>query len=257
MTCEQTPTRSISIDQAQLLSTWHHEETGLLISCSTLPAETIFTAHTMLSEMKTAWPDMYGHCIRTASIAQSLARRLDLPAEERDQLTIAALLHDFGKTGLEKEFSHYENLEKPEQDALRIAHVRNGFEAIRDRIGKEVASIMVAHHEFPQPVCRSYPRNKNIPEEQRNGNERRITPDASLEQLQALCALADQIDAMTDETRPRNNGLQLIQTESHILTNIQSGQYWPESIRPLLPELVHEALTVLNQRFLTRVDRTA
>lgn len=76
-------------------------------------------------------------------------------------------------------------------------------------------------------------------------------PGEELTTLQALCALADQLDAMTDPERIRNNGLQLIQNESHILKNIQEGHYWPESIQSHIPNLVHEALTTLQRTFKT------
>lgn len=248
MTCE-APTAKSEIAGYTL----HVEQSRLLGSCWTIEPHTLHHAYTMLDEIHTAWPGMYAHCVRTAALAQTMAQHLPCADEEIDMLTVAALLHDYGKIYELPRFQEYGRLSQIQQHDLRVAHVRSGFTAIRERVDEGIARIMIAHHEFPQPVSESYPRTHTDIPLFSHGNNRRTSPNETLTKLQALCALADQLDAMTDPERVRNNGLQLIQTESHILKNIQEGRYWPESLRSHVPELVHEALTTLQQTFLTQI----
>lgn len=156
MTCEAPEITQSDV----LLSLWKREENRLCTTCTTREPATIRTTITMLSEMRSIWPQMYGHCVRSASIARCMADRIEYLQEETDALTIATLLHDYGKTTLHDRFFLYDSLSLTEQYELRVAHVRKGFDAIRTRIDEPVARIMVAHHEFPQPACESYPRDK-------------------------------------------------------------------------------------------------
>lgn len=244
MICEISPAYQSAPSYAAI-------EEQLLTACHT-QSDLIPEVRGLLRVLQDISMPTYHHCVRAASIARTLAQAHGCSQEDTDTLTLATLLHDYGKVFHLNEFSDYDTLSPKQQHALRVAHVQDGYTAVLEYVGERIARIMVTHHEFPQPSCESYPRDKTQPEVWLENNHRE-PPSEAHETQQALCALADQLDAMTDSDRIRNNGLQLVQTESEILKHIQSAPYWPESIRPNLEPLVHEAIQTLKETYGTNI----
>jgi hypothetical protein len=79
--------------------------------------------------------------------------------------------------------------------------------------------------------------------------ERRAPVSPSVRRQQVFLALADQIDAMTDPYRGRNNGHTLISNERDIVANVLSSLYWSDSERSEIPRLVQVGTRVLTNLF--------
>ncbi|MCK4260660.1 MAG: HD domain-containing protein [Halanaerobiales bacterium] len=66
-----------------------------------------------MSKMKETIPSLYTHCINVSILCNMFATLLDFPEEKKEELTLAALLHDIGKSELGIDFEYNTlNMEK-------------------------------------------------------------------------------------------------------------------------------------------------
>lgn len=92
-----------------------------------------------ITEMQAA--GMPGHGKRVARMSKELAKAVALPPDERDDVVIAALLHDIGKLAIPSNL-----LPRTEEDNFVRRHPQRGYEILK-RISKfERIAEMVRHH---------------------------------------------------------------------------------------------------------------
>jgi putative nucleotidyltransferase with HDIG domain len=94
-------------------------------------------------------PYMRGHARRVASLACLLAERLRLSAREREELRLAAFLHDLGKVGIASDLLARPGALSPAERALVQAHPALGAQLLRPLdMPPAVAAAVRHHHEW-------------------------------------------------------------------------------------------------------------
>ncbi len=90
-----------------------------------------------------------GHSERVTRYSLQIARIMKCPSEELTQIARGAYLHDIGKIGIPDAILRKEGKLDPEEVELMQAHVRIGYELIKQiAFLTPVAEIILAHHEF-------------------------------------------------------------------------------------------------------------
>jgi putative nucleotidyltransferase with HDIG domain len=89
-----------------------------------------------------------GHSLRVRRYAMALARRIDMPARQRKQLSLAAKLHDIGKVGLPESILNKPGSLTPEEFDLVKKHPVLGVDILRPIIrNADVLAAIRGHHE--------------------------------------------------------------------------------------------------------------
>ena len=107
------------------------------------------TAFTWLKELKRRDDYAYQHALGSAVWAASFGRHLGLAREELEDLALAGLLCDVGKTQLPMELLAQRTPLDAEQAALVRSHVRHSMDIIEHTPGlsRRVSEIVATHHE--------------------------------------------------------------------------------------------------------------
>ncbi len=122
-----------------------------------------------------------GHCDRVSDISMTVARRMDLPLSDLNNLEFACMLHDIGKIGIPDEVLNKCGRLDPDEYELIKQHPFIGYQILKDVDFLEKCSdIIVQHHE--RYDGRGYPYNLS-------GEEIEITA--------RILTVADAYDAMT------------------------------------------------------------
>jgi len=154
------------------------------------------------------------HCERVCEIANILAKKMSLSTEQVGKIKLAALLHDVGKI-----FVPDAVLLKPgklsggEYEQVK-QHSRKGYEIVKDYVNKDIAEIILHHHE--QFTGRGYPMGlvgSGIPLGSR------------------IIAIADQYDALRNK-RPYRNALS--KNEAIQIMNKDAQKFDPEILNLFL-----------------------
>lgn len=135
-------------------------------------------------------PYTAGHTKRVVAISEAIANYLHLTTEERENLIIAALLHDIGKIGVEESILAKEDKLTEEEYKEIQKHPLIGVEIIGQRKHlQDVIPGMRYHHE--RTDGNGYPEGLK---------------DASIPLIAKIIAVADTYDAMTTN-RPYQRAL--------------------------------------------------
>jgi len=86
------------------------------------------------------------HSSRLVTWAVTLAKLLDLPAEEARQVEIAAVLHDLGKIGIPDEILKKPSRLTPKEQTIMRKHPEYGWAVMKNIPGCESASLLILHH---------------------------------------------------------------------------------------------------------------
>jgi putative nucleotidyltransferase with HDIG domain len=93
-------------------------------------------------------PYTHGHCEMASRYARLVAARLDLTEHDRALVCYGALLHDVGKIGVSDGVLNKPGPLLPEEVELMRAHVRVGYDLLRNVPAlQEVADVVLRHHE--------------------------------------------------------------------------------------------------------------
>jgi PAS domain S-box-containing protein/putative nucleotidyltransferase with HDIG domain len=93
-------------------------------------------------------PYTAGHQRRVSDLARSIATRLSLPAEQIDEIRLAALVHDLGKISVPAEILNKPGRLNPQEFDLIKDHPRVGYEILKTiDFPWPVADIVYQHHE--------------------------------------------------------------------------------------------------------------
>ena len=145
----------------------------------------------LLHSIEKSDPSMAGHTKRVVALSEIIAHYLHLNPEEKQNLKIAALLHDIGKIGVEEKIlAKEEKLTEAEYKEIQ-KHPLIGVEIIGNSdYLKDVITGMCYHHE--RTDGNGYPEGLK---------------DANIPLLAKIIAVADAYDAMTTD-RPYQMALQ-------------------------------------------------
>jgi HD-GYP domain-containing protein (c-di-GMP phosphodiesterase class II) len=135
-------------------------------------------------------PFTAGRSYRVSHYAVRMGRKMKLRRREIDELEIAALLHDIGRTALRNDVFAKPGKLDPKEVATMSTHPQTGYYILKDVPGLEGAAELVrCHHE--QPDGRGYPRGLT---------------DGEIPLGSKIIMVAAAFDAMTSE-RPYRPGL--------------------------------------------------
>ncbi|MDI6740138.1 MAG: HD-GYP domain-containing protein [Candidatus Edwardsbacteria bacterium] len=185
-------------------------------------AEMLPRLRELAQEVDRIVPYYDGHMIRVTFYSVAIGLNMKLPREDLLTLEVAALLHDFGKLGVEEstldkeERLSDEEFAEIQHHAERGFHILSGFNQLSD-----VAGIIRDHHERFDGT--GYPRRKH-------GH------DISL--MARIIAVADSYDAMTT-SRPYRRRLTHEQAQNELIE--QAGKQFD-------PEVVHHFIDRVGKR---------
>ena len=108
-----------------------------------------YDLHTVLTGLLKIDDYTYHHSIAVASLSTLIGKWLDLPSEQLHTLTVAALLHDIGKSKIPSHIINKTGRLMPEEYELVKMHTSFGYELIRNTEGLSIEHALVAlqHHE--------------------------------------------------------------------------------------------------------------
>lgn len=166
------------------------------------PEEMMPQLRNLAAEVDRLVPYHDGHLIRVTFYAMAIGLRMGLPQEDLLTLEIAALLHDFGKIGVEPSMLEKEEDLSAEESAEIRHHAERGYHIISGFSKLEkVAHIIRDHHE--RYDGKGYPNRK-------------LGHDVSL--LSRIIAVADAYDAMTT-SRPYRRRMSHLQAVAELKRN--------------------------------------
>lgn len=148
--------------------------------------------------------DTYEHSIRVANYAEEIGIRLNIDEFYLEELVRGALLHDIGKTKIDKSII-LKNGKLTDEERYEITmHPIYGFEILKDWQNKIIKRIVIGHHEYQ---IKSYPRNeinnRRLIERINEKNNRRNN-DPNIEKLVQIVTVADYVDALSSKRSYKN-----------------------------------------------------
>ena len=168
-------------------------------------------------------PYTSGHSLRVSIYSEAIAKQLGLPQNKVDMIKSAALLHDIGKIGVDKNILNKNGkLEKEEFDSIK-AHPEIGATIISDMSYLSNLSDIIKHH-HERNDGKGYPdglSHNSIPLET------------------SILIIADSFDAMTTD-RPYRHALSLEDALNEVKVN--AGTQFN-------PDIVDDAIIALRKAF--------
>ena len=102
----------------------------------------------MLHNIKTVEDSIYAHCLNVAYIARVIGKWMKLEHSVVDDLTIAGLFHDIGKTLVPKSILDKPGKLTPDEYAIVKMHSKMGYELlISSGLNARILSAILSHHE--------------------------------------------------------------------------------------------------------------
>lgn len=182
------------------------------------------TLHVLVRAIEASDPYTSGHSMRVSEYSEAIAKELKLSQNKIDLIKSAALLHDIGKIGIDKNIlNKTERLKKEEFDAIKT-HPEIGAAIIADLSYLANISDIIRHHHERNDGS-GYPdglSHKNIPLET------------------SILTIADSFDAMTTN-RPYRSSLSLEAALQEIIDN--AGTQFN-------PDIVNDAIIALKKTFI-------
>lgn len=135
----------------------------------------------MIHSMRAVDDTVYAHSLNVALISRAIGKWLHLSKDDLNTLTLAALLHDIGKTQIPSEIlNKTEKLTDAEFDIIR-SHAKLGYKILKEtKLDTRIKLVALQHHERFDGS--GYPRGLE-------GDE--------IEYFASIVAIADVYDAMT------------------------------------------------------------
>lgn len=155
-----------------------------------------------LREMR---PSLYDHTITTSSLALDMAHYFSKSHDERRDIGIGALVHDFGKLKHQELYEKSGNFTQEEWDLARTHPEEGALMIIQDFGSRDKVLRMVLMHHVPN-VNNSYPptsferrQRPTLVEEEKRQQDRR--DEYRFPEEVQLLALADKYEALTSPFR--------------------------------------------------------
>ena len=132
----------------------------------------------------------FSHAVHVAIYASTLAKFLNFPKEDIEQICLAALLHDIGKVDIPKQIINKPGELTPEEFVVMKEHVTHSYRRVKefDNLSEDVLKAIHQHHE--RMDGEGYPR-------QLRGDE--------IHKWARVIAVADVYDAVTTDRVYQNS----------------------------------------------------
>lgn len=101
----------------------------------------------LLLQLKEHSEESFLHSIDVANKALFLATVLKVPEEDLQTLYTASLLHDIGKTCIDKELLHKTNASELEKDLIRVFHIDGTKTILSQHFDEDIVKLASHHHE--------------------------------------------------------------------------------------------------------------
>ncbi len=181
------------------------------------------TMNVLVRAIEASDPYTSGHSLRVSAYTEAIAKQLGLPQNKVDMIKSAALLHDIGKIGIDKNILNKNGkLEKEEFDTIK-AHPQIGATIISDMSYLSNLSEIIKHH-HERNDGKGYP----------DGLSQNSIPLET-----SILIIADSFDAMTTD-RPYKNALSLEDALNEVKVN--AGTQFN-------PNIVDDAIIALRNTF--------
>jgi len=153
-----------------------------------------------------------GHSVRVSEMAMEIAIALELPRSEVENIRVAGLLHDIGKTEVSGEILRKASILSSEERDLMDEHTVKGAYLLSSvgSVLKEVVPLVMSHHKYFMTETENSDKTNAIPLGAR------------------IIAVADAFDAMTTD-RPYRKGMLPWQALEEIVKNA-GKQFDPEVV---------------------------
>lgn len=113
-----------------------------------IATKNIDIVYSLLGKLKIKSPVTFSHSLEVAKFSLAVGQKVGLSNEDLTNLYTAALLHDIGKLGVEKDILHGSNLTEEEIDSIRYCHIQKTFEILKSKnLDEEIINIAYHHHE--------------------------------------------------------------------------------------------------------------
>ena len=154
------------------------------VSCIADSLEKNIAAMVWLTRIKRADEYTAQHCVNVAILSMGLAQALEWQQDQVELAGLAGMLHDLGKTKLDKTILNKPGRLSEKEYAHVKQHARFGYLMLREdkEVHPAVAQAVLEHHERPDGG--GYP----------NGRDR-----ATLQPMSALISVVDAYDAITSK----------------------------------------------------------
>ena len=210
---------------------------------------TSFEMFNMLHNMRTIADSIYAHSLNVALISNILGKWLKLSERDLQTLTVAALLHDIGKTKIPADI-----LDKPDKYTKE--------ELVLVKKSPAYGYLLL----LPYPQLNPHIKNAALMHQERcdgSGYPQKLKGD-EIDRFAQIIAIADVYDAMTAARSYRapicpfqviadfeNDGLQKYNPK-YILTFLEGIAYTYQSSRVLLSNGRDASIIMLNKQFLSK-----
>ena len=189
------------------------------------------TLNVLVRAIEASDPYTSGHSMRVSAYAEAIAKQVGLPQNKIDLIKSAALLHDIGKIGIDKNIlNKVGRLEKEEFEAIK-SHPEIGATIIADLSYLSNISDIIRHH-HERNDGKGYPDGLSYD---------KIPLETS------ILTIADSFDAMTTN-RPYRNSLSLETALQEIKDN-EGTQF--------NPDIVDDAIIALKKAFFKLPEQNA
>jgi HD-GYP domain-containing protein (c-di-GMP phosphodiesterase class II) len=196
----------------------HHSQADL--DCSNLQF-----IETMAQVLEARDPYTAGHSMRVGAYAYAIARAMDVPAMEAENIRIAAQLHDIGKIGIPDAV-----LQKPG----RLSAEEFGLVKLHPQIGRRILEKMGKFQDF-LPVVELHHENHDG-----TGYPYKLAGDR-IPLAARIVHVADAFDAMVTHRHYRSA---LALPEAIIELRVNSGTQFDPAITPVMLRLIETGLIV-------------
>lgn len=189
--------------------------------CWDLEGSYIQTVAALVNAMEARDPYTKGHSVRVANISAAIAGALGLKGEEMEHLHFAALLHDVGKIGIEREILHKRrDLDEIEETKIRM-HPEQGARILSPiHFLKPAIPIIRHHHERYDGT--GYPLGLK---------------EAEIPLMARILCVADAWDAMRSD-RPYRKALSITEARAELLQ--EAGKQFDPQVVAVIVKIVSE-----------------
>lgn len=116
------------------------------------------TVLNLLLSLQKKSPETFEHSIEVANLSFGIGAHVGLSQDDMIDLYTAALLHDIGKLGIDKNILHCNHLTEEEIDNLRYSHIHKTYEILKSK-GVEDKILNIAYHHHERLDGSGYPQH--------------------------------------------------------------------------------------------------
>ncbi len=170
-----------------------------------------------------------GHSRRVTSIATAIGKKMNLSAEDMEDLRYGSLLHDVGKIAVDQLIQNKPTTLTTNEYAHIMIHVQAGADIVKPIVNNKVVELIEHHHD-----------------QYKNGNQQQVVTGEDIPLGARIIALADAFDAMTSD-RPYRSAMSTGQAIKEI-QNYSGTQFDPVVVNAFLEIPLDEITAIFENK---------